>query len=478
MKGNRLFSLAVAVIAALATTAVGVRRAAAQTTGLKLWVDQRTGQVFVRPGPGRVPLAVTTEDANAMEQQIEQKVNARTDQEIRTQVQQSAAQLQEQNQVLAEQVNHMQPAWKSYMDNFQDKFRLGALFYGDYRFYTNTGFQPQELTQINNPGPGNNDYNSFDITRTYLNFFFFPTKDWELRLTPNMYRTYGNSNDKVGQTTGYGGSLDGNLGVRMKYASLTYSGLFDQVPMLKGDTIAVGEIPNPLVAWEEDLYGFRYVNLTPWNYLSLSSTQLGLSMEGPIKPFGGETTYADYGIGVYNNANFHQYEQSNLKQVMGRLSIYPFGQSWRFQGLGLTGFYNYGYGNTAPDSESIPTVLKGPNAHITRIAALLHYSAEQWGVAGEFDYGNNAFSAANMFSGSAPGDEYGFVTGTPVTTGTIAGNTCSTATPCYNPASGFGAQTAAWNALLNNGQSRQVGADFFGHFHIPGTNLTPFGMAE
>ena len=70
------------------------------------------------------------------------------------------------------------------------------LFYGDYRFYTNTGFQPQEMTQLTNPGPGNNNYNSFDITRTYLNFFFFPTKDWTLRITPNMYKTIGSSNDK------------------------------------------------------------------------------------------------------------------------------------------------------------------------------------------------------------------------------------------------------------------------------------------
>src|SRR5579871_5507815 len=408
MKGNRLFSLAVAVIAALATTAVGVRRAAAQTTGLKLWVDQRTGQVFVRPGPGRVPLAVTTEDANAMEQQIEQKVNARTDQEIRTQVQQSAAQLQEQNQVLAEQVNHMQPAWKSYMDNFQDKFRLGALFYGDYRFYTNTGFQPQELTQINNPGPGNNDYNSFDITRTYLNFFFFPTKDWELRLTPNMYRTYGNSNDKVGQTTGYGGSLDGNLGVRMKYASLTYSGLFDQVPMLKGDTIAVGEIPNPLVDWEEQLYGFRYVNLTPWNYLSLSSTQVGVSVQGPVKF--GEKMYLDYGIGAYDNASFHAFEQSDTKQFMVRVSVYPFGAKWKYDGLGFTGFYDYGYGNVTPDTNTGAPApapfFNGPKAHITRIAGLVHYNTDWWGLAFEYDQGHNAFGSGNLFSSSAPAGKY------------------------------------------------------------------------
>ena len=51
-------------------------------------------------------------------------------------------------------------------------------------------------------------------------------------------------------------------------------------------------------------------------------------------------------------------------------------------------------------------------------------------------------------------------------------------TSCYNPLSGFGAQTGVWQAILNSGQARQVGYDFFGHYHIPGTSLTPFGMFQ
>jgi hypothetical protein len=30
----------------------------------------------------------------------------------------------------------IQPAWRSYIENFQDKFRIGTLVYGDYRYYT------------------------------------------------------------------------------------------------------------------------------------------------------------------------------------------------------------------------------------------------------------------------------------------------------------------------------------------------------
>jgi hypothetical protein len=453
-----------------------------------LWVDERTGQVFIRPGHGRVPMTIGSPvDAAKIEQKVESSTNA----QVQAAVEQAQEQQKLKDEELAKKVDQMEPAWKSYMANWQDKFRIGTLFYGDYRFYTHASWQPQELTQLTNPGVGNNNYNSFDITRTYINLFFFPTPDWTLRLTPNMYKTIGTaSNDTIGANTGFGSNLDGDLGVRMKYAYLQYNALWNNVPALREGTITAGEVPNPLVAWEEDLYGYRFVNLTPWNYLGLSSTQVGLSAQGPIRLFGSEKTYFDYGFGVYDNASFHAFEESDTKQVMGRGTIYPFGSDWRFQGLGLTGFYNYGYGNTTPDEMSVPTVLKASDAHIERIAALLHYSAALWNVAGEFDYGQNGLSLANMFSGSGPADAFGTATGPAITgnsardqllTGvgtTPASQACSATTPCYNAFDSFGPQTAVYRALLNNGKERNIGFDLFGHFNIPDTKLSVFGMYQ
>ena len=95
---------------------------------------------------------------------------------------------------------------------------------------------------------------------------------------------------------------------------------------------------------------------------------------------------------------------------MGRLTLYPFGSTWKTQGLGLTGFYDYGYNNTSPDNGSINTGF-GPNssafghvatAHLTRWAALVHYTAEQWGIAAEYDQGHNSFPGASLFSGNGP----------------------------------------------------------------------------
>src|SRR5208282_5800936 len=197
----------------------------------------------------------------------------------------------------------------------------------------------------------------------------------------------------------------------------------------------------------EDLYGFRYVNLTPWNYLSLSSTQQGLSMQGPVK-FNG-LQYVDYDLGVYNDANFHQMEEANTKQTMARLTVYPMGAQWRFDGLGLTGFYDYGYSNLAPDETTTSTMSK----HVLRVAALLHYTTDQWGLAGEWDIGENAFTASNLWSSSGP----------------LAGSAVF---------GKYATMTGDFQNSGNYGRSFQQGFDFFGHLHIPQTPLTTFGMFQ
>ena len=89
--------------------------------------------------------------------------------------------------------------------------------------------------------------------------------------------------------------------------------------MLKGGTVSFGEIPNPLVDWEEQLYGFRFVNLTPWNYLSLSSTQVGVSMQGPVKF--GEKMYFDYAIGALRQLELSRLRADRHQAVHGAGSL-------------------------------------------------------------------------------------------------------------------------------------------------------------
>jgi hypothetical protein len=451
MKSNRWRALVVAAAGAAVLLGAMTRPARAQSTskGITLYEDVKTGALYRTPARGRVKvvLGADTPPAEDVHQQIQQAVK-KNDDELRSEFMQNQQELLKQNADLKKQVGEMKPAWTDYMDNFKNKFHIGTLVYADWRLYTHTSFGPQELTQINSPGPGNELYNSFDISRAYINFFFNPTDDWTIRVTPNIYRMNGTATaDSFGRSSSIGSNLSGNLGYRLKYGYLQYSKAFDNIDAMKGDTITGGAIPNPIVAWEEDLYGFRYVNLTPWNYLSLSSTQMGISVQGPIKF--NELQYVDYDFGVYGNNTFHAFEQTNTKQVMGRVSVYPFGAKWRFDGLGLTGFYDYGYGNTTPDFVGGSPFFNAPKAHITRAAALIHYTAEQWGLAGEWDYGHNAFTSGNLFSSSAPS-----TTGPWANFGTLA------------------------SALLNNGRSVQQGFDVFGHVHIPNTPFTLFGLFE
>jgi hypothetical protein len=478
---NRGWKIGLAVLVSFALLGTVRPSRAQDTPALKattLWVDQKTGQVFVRPGRGRVAMnfGASTEQ---IEEEVEQRTQQRTQDAVRAAVAETAAQQRFDNAELQKQVDQIKPAWTSYVSNFQNKFRLGALAYLDYGLYTHTGFGPQFLENMNPPGPYNNLYNSFDINRVYLNTYFTPTDELTFRFTPEIYRANGTATaDKTGANSGFASNLDGSLNVRMKYAYVQYSGLFDRLPTLKGGTVTAGAQQNPLLGWEEDFSQYRFVYLSPWNYLGLSSSQIGLQFAGPFKPYGGEQTYLDYAFGAYDNGNFSTPEQSNTKQVMGRVTAYPFGSAWRYQGLGLTGFYNYGYGNVAPDIGSVPTLLKGSIAHFTRISAMLSYAAEQWNALGEFDYGQNAFQLGNLYRASGPLDAFGTATGTGQTLGKYAGTTCSPNRPCYTYPNSYGPQTALYQAFLNNGRTRQIGLDFLGHYHIPGTKLTAFGMFQ
>jgi hypothetical protein len=451
-----------------------------QTT---LWVDQETGEVFIRPGRGRVPM-----NFGASPEQIEQEVEERTEQRTQDAVRAAVAQTEAQERfdyaAQQKQLDQIKPAWTSYVSNFQNKFRIGALAYLDYGLYTHTAFGPYFIENTDAPGPYNNMYNSFDISRIYLNTYFTRTEDLTFRFTPEIYRATGTASpDRTGAVSGFASNLDGGLNVRMKYGYVQYSGLFDRLPDLKGGNVVFGAQQNPLITWEEEFTQYRFVYLSPWNFLGLSSSQIGLAFNGPLKLNGSEKTYLDYSAGVFDNGNYRNQEQSNTKQVMARITAFPFGSTWRYQGLGLTGFYNYGYGNVAPDIGSVPTLLKGSIAHFTRMAAILSYAAEQWNVLGEFDYGQNAFQLGNLYSGSGPLDAFGTPTGAAQTSGKYAGNTCGTGTgtstaPCYTYPNSYGPQTALYQAFLNNGRTRQLGLDFLGHYHIPGTKLTAFGMYQ
>ena len=327
-----------------------------------------------------------------------------------------------------------------------EKIKLGVTVFGDYAFYPRTGFGPQFLTQINQPGPGNDNFNSFDITRTYLNFFYTPNEDITLRVTPNIYRQVDVSGaQSFGQGAAIASSSNGNLAFRLKYAYLDFNKLFAGSEAFAKNKLTFGQTQNPLVDWQEGLYGYRYTSLTPWNYLSLSSTFTGVTLHGPIMSNGKEIL--DYHIGVFNTASFHSIERSDKKQAMARLTWYPTGTEVDRTGFGVTGFYDYGYNTQPPDARSTP---------LYRVALIAHYQnhSKAYQIAGEFDLGRNAFGTGNLFSGSGPADEFGL-----------------------GPSS-FATFDALAKALLGGDRTRQRGFDVFGHARLGSSKFTLFGLYQ
>jgi hypothetical protein len=327
------------------------------------------------------------------------------------------------------------------------KVRFGALFYADYAYYYQTGFGPQFVTQTNYPGPGNDNFSTFDVHRTYINLFYIPSDHVMLRVTPNIYReAITGSADRVGNVSAIAASADGNLTFRLKYGYLEFGKLFEETKYFKNTNIRFGQQMNPLVDWEEALWDYRWLSLTPWNYLSLSSTQVGASLNGPIGKNG--KTYLDYQVGVFNDVSFHAFEYSEQKQFMARGSLYPFGAKTRFQGLGLTGFWDHGYTNNTPDSNAAAPVIRG--------AALVHYTTPSNSalVGAEYDWGKDAFTTNNMFSGSAPADLFGLAV-----------------TPYAN-------QTKLWQAILAGTQTKQRGWNIFGRYNFPNSRFGVFAWDE
>jgi hypothetical protein len=323
------------------------------------------------------------------------------------------------------------------------KIKLGFTMYGQWGMYFKTGFGPQFVTQVNPPGPGNDNYNSFDITRTYINFFYSPNDKYTLRFTPNIFRFVGNvPNTKIGTNGAIGATPNGSLTMRIKYAYIDFNKLFANSAAFGADKLTIGQQTNPLIDWEEALYGYRFTSLVPWNYLSLSSTHAGVKLHGPIKVNG--KSYLDYEVGAFDSGSFHNYELASEKQVMARLSYYPMGAKGRFDGLGLTGFVDYGYANNTPDM---------PNHSLYRVAMLAHYTNKTFGLAGEYDYGKNAFGVGNLFSASGPADAFGL-----------------------GPTEYAGLATEA-KSILGLG-AQQQGFDFFGHVNIPHSPFSIFGLFQ
>ena len=176
----------------------------------------------------------------------------------------------------------------------------------------------QYLTELEN----RDGYNSFDMTRAYLNINGQLADRVRFRFTPDIRRVTD-------------GSLAGSLTVRVKYGFLQ----LDNV-LTSGSWVRFGLAQTPWLDFEESVNRYRVQGtmFSEREGLIPGSADFGAGYLSPLpKNFG------EYHFGVYNGEGFTQAEANKYKSLQGRLTIRPLPGRGLANYFRISGFYSKGW---------------------------------------------------------------------------------------------------------------------------------------
>jgi len=165
-------------------------------------------------------------------------------------------------------------------------------------------------------------YNTFDVTRAYLNINAQISKNIRFRFTPDIRRV----NDS---------SLAGSLVVRVKYA---YAQIDNVGPR---SWIRMGAHQTPWLDFEESINRYRVQGtmFAEREGLIPGSSDFGASYFAAL-PAG----YGEFHVGVFNGEGYAQPELNKYKSVQGRLTIRPLPKGNALvKGFRVSGFFNAGW---------------------------------------------------------------------------------------------------------------------------------------
>jgi hypothetical protein len=166
------------------------------------------------------------------------------------------------------------------------------------------------------------DFNSFDITRAYLNINAQVAKNLRFRFTPDIRRVTD-------------GSLAGSLTVRVKYGFLQVDNV-----LTPRSWIRAGLSQTPWLDFEEAVNRYRVQGtmFSEREALIPGSADFGV---GYFTPLPGN--YGEVHAGVYNGEGFTQAEANKYKSFQGRLTIRPLPKGGLAQFFRISGFYSAGW---------------------------------------------------------------------------------------------------------------------------------------
>ena len=193
--------------------------------------------------------------------------------------------------------------------------KVGAVLYTDWTYVQS----PQALDadgNLINPS-------QFNVGRSYLNVTGNISHLVAFRITPDIARQ-----------DGTGGSLNGSLTFRIKYA-------FAQVNlddwMTRGSWARFGIQQTPIVDYEEGIYRYRFQGtIFSEREGFLSSSDAGASFHYNLP-----SNYGEVHVGLYNGETYSKAEVNDQKAVQVRGTVRPFARSMPvLRGLRLTAFYD------------------------------------------------------------------------------------------------------------------------------------------
>jgi len=184
--------------------------------------------------------------------------------------------------------------------------------------YPNVTFGVQSFLQYAAELHERDGYNSFDVTRGYLNIKAQLSERVSFRFTPDVRPTTD-------------ASLDRNLALRLEYASL-------DVKVSDGVSVMFGLHETPWLTFEESVNRYRVLGPFFAERLGLipGPTDLGASIKAT-------TGHADVHVGVYNGEGFGRAELDKYKSIDGRATFRPFDEESAGGKITLSGFYQYGW---------------------------------------------------------------------------------------------------------------------------------------
>ena len=164
-------------------------------------------------------------------------------------------------------------------------------------------------------------YNTFDVTRAYLNVTAQIAKNVRFRFTPDIKR--------VTDST-----LAGSLVVRVKYA---YAQIDNVGPR---SWVRMGAHQTPWLDFEESINRYRVQGqmFAEREGLIPGSSDFGASYFAALP-----SNYGEFHVGVYNGEGYAQPEANKYKSVQGRFTLRPLPKGNAIaKGFRLSGFFNAG----------------------------------------------------------------------------------------------------------------------------------------